>query len=334
MRFGFGHVPSEYFEHHVQLVVLAEELGYDYAWLPDQTFFRDPYVMLGLCAARTNRIHLGVGVTNPYTRHPSIAARAVATFDEVSRGRAVLGIGAGNNKELLGPLGIDQGRIALKCREMLLVVREMLSGRPVVFRGEEFTVDSAQIEFDARPDLQLYLAGRGPMILATAGEVADGAIIGGLCSEKGLAYAFDLIEGGATKAGRTLSELDIVSWVTVHLTNQRKAVLDNLRPVVGHIMGGAPEVVLRTLGFEPEFVALLKKKYSEGGPQAVAPMITDQAIDAFAIVGDADECTERIRQLEKWGVTQLSLLMPPGTTDDYAVILKAFAAEVMPEFAS
>ncbi len=332
MKFGFGHVPSEHFERHVELVALAEDLGYDYAWIPDQTFYRDTYVMLTACAAKTKRIRLGVGVTNPYTRHPAIAARAIATVDEISGGRAVLGIGAGNNKELLAPLGIDQGRAAAKCKEMLLVVREMLSGQTVAFKGEEFTVDGVGMEFETRPDIPLYLAGRGPMILAAGGEVADGVIIGGLCSEKGLRYAFDLIKRGASQAGRDLAAMDTVSWVTVHLAEDRQSVLDNLRPVVGHIMGGAPETVLQTLGFEPGFIAELKKKYRAGGPKGVTSMITDDAIEAFTIVGDAVECAERIKNLEKWGMTQVSLLMPPGTTGDYALLLKKFAEQVMPKF--
>src|SRR5689334_25248596 len=76
---------------------IVEDLGYDGLWLADQRFYREPYVSLAYCATRTSKIQLGVGVTDPYTRHPALTAMAIATLDEVAHGRAVLGIGAGGS---------------------------------------------------------------------------------------------------------------------------------------------------------------------------------------------------------------------------------------------
>ena len=106
LRFGFAHVPSEHVDRHVELVQLAEELGFDCAWIPDQTFYRDPYVVLAALARATSTIALGVGVTNPFTRHPAMTARAIASVEELAPGRVALGVGAGNVRELLAPLGL------------------------------------------------------------------------------------------------------------------------------------------------------------------------------------------------------------------------------------
>src|SRR6266545_800266 len=128
LTFGFAHVPAEHYRRHVELVLEAERLGFDYAWIPDQTFYRDPYVVLTALALTTDRIRLGLGVTNPYTRHPAMAGRAIASIAECAPGRVLLGVGAGNVRELLQPLGLDLDSPAARCREMVELVRHELDG--------------------------------------------------------------------------------------------------------------------------------------------------------------------------------------------------------------
>lgn len=330
MRFGFGHVPRDV-AASTRLVQQAEELGFDYAWIPDQQLFCDPYVALTSMALNTSHIHLAVGVTNPFTRHPAITARAIATVDQVSGGRAALGMGAGNMKELVHPLKLDTSHVADKCREAALVMKQLWSGRQLDFHGQEFTVDHIGLDIPARPELPVYLAGRGPKILAAAGEVADGAIIGSIACEAGLDYAVGQIREGAQRAGRTLEELDLVSWVTIHITDNIPAAMDRLRASIGHLIGGAPPEVLRTMGLEEVVIRNVKAAYAEGGQAATAPFVTDEAIQAFTIVGTPELVAERISMLQKWGITHLSLLMPPGNVEEYSRILQRFTREVRPQ---
>ena len=98
------------------------------AWIPDQTFYRDPFLVMAHWAQATENIQLMIGVTNPYTRHPAQVARAIATVDEISGGRAHLGIGSGNRRELLLPMGYEQDAAAARTREMLTLVRALLHG--------------------------------------------------------------------------------------------------------------------------------------------------------------------------------------------------------------
>jgi 5,10-methylenetetrahydromethanopterin reductase len=186
MRFGFGDLPTEHYRAHVDVIRRGEALGFDSAWIPDQTFYRDPYVMLALAAQATSRIRLGVGVTNPFTRHPAMAGRAIATVADVAPGRVTLGVGAGNVKELLAPLDLDHRRMAARCREMIELVRLELTGEPVAYAGEHYRMHDARLEFTAGRDVPLYLAGRGRRVLEAAGEVADGVLIGAFCTPTGI----------------------------------------------------------------------------------------------------------------------------------------------------
>ena len=104
----------------------AERLGYDYLWLADERFFREVYASLTLCALRTERIKLGPCVTDPYSRHPAMTAMAIATVDEISRGRAVLGIGAGVSG--FREMGVTRTRPGVAIREAVELIRPLLAG--------------------------------------------------------------------------------------------------------------------------------------------------------------------------------------------------------------
>lgn len=328
MKFGFAHVPGEHYQKHVQLVQIAENLGYDFAWIPDQTFFHDPYVVMSAMALATEQIHLGIGVTNPYTRHPAMTARAVASLAELAPKRIHLGVGAGNRKELLNPLGLDVSAAGAKCREMVELVRSLLSGDEVQYQGEHFQTVGIKMDFLPSSQIPLYIAGRGALVLQSAGEVADGVIIGGLCTAKGIEYALTQVRKGAALSNRDPGDMEVVSWVTVQITDDREEALNNIRPVVAHIVGGAPHSVLQAIDLPMDLIDTIKTTYIEEGIPQAATHITEEFIDAFTIIGDAQRCVERIQALADAGVTQLSMLMPPGTVTEYEQQVRTFAEAV------
>src|SRR5207244_8862211 len=121
----------------VERARLAEANGYSRVWLADERFYREVYSCLGQLAAHTSRVLLGPCVTDPYTRHPALTAMAIATLDEISGGRAVLGFGAGVSG--LAELGIDSSRSATAIREGIDLVRRLLAGETVTVKGEQIS---------------------------------------------------------------------------------------------------------------------------------------------------------------------------------------------------
>jgi 5,10-methylenetetrahydromethanopterin reductase len=330
MKFGFCHVPSEHYAKHVELVRRAEDLGFDYAWIPDQTFYRDPYVILAALALSTSKIRLGLGVTNPYTRHPAAATRAIASVEEIAPSRVSFGVGAGNVRELLHPLGFDFAAPAARCKEEVELVRAALSGEEVEYRGRHFQMVGARLEINGSFPIPLYIAGRGRRVLEAAGEVADGALVGGLCNAAGFEYAIGCLRRGAQRAGRDLAQLEVGSWVGCHVTDDPEAAAERLKPSVAHIIGGAPNDVLEEIGLPMATVAAIKAAYADGGSAAGAAHVTRECIDAFTIVGDASTVVERIRMLEDAGATQFIFLMHAGSVDEHAQRLERFASDVIP----
>ena len=153
MRFGFGFVPTQPLSEGLRVVQWGEQLGYEMAWIPDQTFFRDPFLVMAHWAQATENIQLMIGVTNPYTRHPAQVARAIATVDEISGGRAHLGIGSGNRRELLLPMGYEQDAAAARTREMVTLVRALLHGETL--QHESAYVTAKVCSFPGNPRTRL-----------------------------------------------------------------------------------------------------------------------------------------------------------------------------------
>ncbi|MFQ5794675.1 MAG: LLM class flavin-dependent oxidoreductase [Candidatus Bipolaricaulia bacterium] len=312
-----------------QLVREGEELGFDYYWMPDQTFFKDPFVILTRLVDITSYIKLGIAVTNPYTRHPVQVARAIGTLNHISRGRVSLGLGAGNRKQLLEPLGMRQSKPAIACQEATQIIRKLVTGETVTFQGEFFSVTGVRLEFPVESAPPVLMAGRGPMTLQKAGEVADGVIIGGLVAKVGLQYAFRNIRNGLSTSTQPNKDFYKVSWVTAQLTEDPEQAMKEAKPIIGHIIGGAPSQVLNALKIDQGRQERLKAAYAQGGPQAAADYVTDTEVDMFSIIGHAEKFIKKIKLLSEFGIDQISLLLGPRSLTDTLKFLESFSDQVM-----
>jgi alkanesulfonate monooxygenase SsuD/methylene tetrahydromethanopterin reductase-like flavin-dependent oxidoreductase (luciferase family) len=132
----------------VERARLAETVGYDTVWLADERFYREVYSCLTHFAACTSKVLLGPCLTDPFSRHPALTAMAIATLDEISNQRAILGIGAGISG--FTELGINRRKPARAIREMIEVIGTLLRGEGVDFHGGR-RVPSGALEFRAKP---------------------------------------------------------------------------------------------------------------------------------------------------------------------------------------
>lgn len=331
MRFSFGAIPRWSVADLVALVRIGEELGYDRAWVPDQSFYHDPFVVLGRCAQATSRIRLFLGVANPFSRHPVQIARAAASLDEVADGRFDVGYGAGNFVELLGPLGIEQTNIAGRCREAVVVTKRLLAGQRLEHRSPTLVADGVSLQSGARPGVRVLLAGRGPRILHAAGEVADGVIVGSIASPTGMRYALATVARGAAAAGRSLAGMDVISWGGMTFTDGTESAMEELKPRIAHIVAGhgTPREVLTSVGLAPDRIDALRAVQKERGTAAVAALLTATEVGLFAMVGTPDWLRHRVTELAAVGVTEIGILLQQPTVAEQADFLRRFATEVM-----
>src|SRR5919106_4344333 len=229
VAYGVGLPPEAPVPDLVELAEGAERLGYEYVWVNDERLERDPSTVLAAIAMQTRLLRVGPGVTNPYSRHPALLATAAATLDELSGGRAVLGIGAGGTNH--AALGIEREAPVVALREALAVIRGLLSGATVTVEGRVIRAVSATLGFDACEGLPIYVGARGPKVLELAGELADGVIVGNVASEAGWRYALDHVGRGAERAGRGVEDLSLVAWLYACVADDGEAALDAIRPM-------------------------------------------------------------------------------------------------------
>lgn len=214
---------------HADLMVYArliEELELDALWYGDEKFYREPYTGLAACALATKRISLGTGVTEPYTRHPALTALAIASLDELSGGRAVLGYGAG--RVGFPQMGIELARPAVRLRESIHVIRRLWAGERFSFIGETVTWNDAALQFPTRAGIPIYLAADGPQTLRLAGEIADGVIVAHCASPFILKPKLEHLRGGAMKANRRKGP-EVLARLDVSLSRDRDAALYQAR---------------------------------------------------------------------------------------------------------
>jgi 5,10-methylenetetrahydromethanopterin reductase len=329
MELHFALLPDGPARATADLVRQAEALGYTTAWLPDQAYYRDPFVLMTACAQATRRIRIGLCLTNPYTRHPVLIARAIGVVDEVADGRALLALGAANRRHVLAKLGLDPSGAERRIREALLVIRRLLAGERVSYQSPTLYLDDVQLDFRPRPDLPLWIGTKGPRVLALAGEVADGVVIEGHCTPAGMDDALAHVARGAARAGRDLAALPVVAWQVVWVGDDPRPVLERLKPWVALLMSTATAAALAHLGFAADTVARVHADWAAGGGELAARHLTADDVRRMTLVGTPAEVAAAIDALATRGVRAVAALLR-GSYDEIALQQRRLAEEVRP----
>jgi len=282
-------IPGVTVPEMVELGQAAERLGYVRCWVADQGLdTRDVHVTLAAMAAKTRTIRLGPGITNPYLRHPAVSAASIASLDELSGGRAFHGIGAGG-VDTLQPMGLRHKRPVAAMREMIEATRALYRGEAVNFKGETIQLEEARIDY-ARPDLEIYLAGRGPRMLSLGGELADGVMLGFIHKEMLQDY-LDQIRAGAGVTGNKPR----LFYYAMMITDEQ--MLEAVRASVFYLLSDSPPQVRERLGIGPAEMEAIRQVMVQKGPTEAGKLIKEEWIRPFALVGSVRECVAELAGL-------------------------------------
>lgn len=327
MRYQVCFLPQS-LQEAAQLAALAEELGYDSVWIPDQTFHRDPFVLLSAVARATKQIGIGLGVTTPYARHPVQIARAVGTLDELSGGRVMLGMGAGNKKMFLDKLGIEQKGAASLMRQTVNCIRELFAGDTVEWSSPEFRLNQVQLEFPTRPDIPIFIASRSPLMLTVGGEVADGVIAEALFTPGGVQYVRERISLGAKKSGRNWEHVQHICWQVLDVNDDRNAAVKALKRWAAHIIGASSREFTERMGIDEDVADRIRTAYAKAGVESAAEYVGPDEVDAIAIAGDGSHCRRMVEQISTQGINTISFLVR-GSLQAKERTLRGFAESVI-----
>ncbi|MGH3037858.1 MAG: LLM class flavin-dependent oxidoreductase [Gaiellaceae bacterium] len=333
VAFGVGLPLEKPLDELLGVVRQAEELGYDYFWANDDRLQKDAFTMLAAGALATERIRLGPGVTNPYSRHPALIAAAVATLDELSRGRAVLGLGAGGTNHRA--LGVTGEAPVAALREAVELIRSLWAGSEVTLEGRVVRAVEAKLDFSpVREAVPIYIGTRGPRMLELAGEIADGVIVGNVATVEGWSYALGRVTAGAERAGRDPAAVACTAWIYSCIADDDNEALDAVRPMVAtSLVTSRP--ILDNLGIEmPERFARVMESLdwslSHEATERAGETIPDDVVLRFALAGGPAGCQEQLRDLLTAfpQISQVVIVPFAGPGQRIADVVRRFMDEV------
>ena len=317
--------------HAAALAVEAEERGFDGLMLADsENLVGDPYVELALAARDTTRLRLGVAVTNPVTRHPAVTASAIATLQIESDGRAVLVLGRGDSAVL--QLGIRPATTA-QLERAVGDIRGFLRGDAVPTAGGA-SARMAWIAAFAPADVPVSVAATGPATIALGARTAGRVDLTVGADPQRVAWA-------VAEARRAVPEgappASLGAFVNVVVHPDVAVARDLVRgsaAIFAHFVSEGPADVLS--GADRTVVARLGTAYQEAQhglrTASHSAVLPDEFLDRFTVVGPADHCAERLRELVDLGLDRI--IMVPASRDADPELVTAsnrlFAEEVLP----
>ena len=302
---------------------IAEDAGYESLWVTERYFHEEIFSLLGYLGAATERIKLGVGVTNPYTRNPALLAMATATLDRITGGRFLLGLGRSERSVIQDKMGMPYGNSQAAMKAAVSLVKRLLSGERVTDSAGPFTLRNVRLATTPiQQSLPIYLAAIGKKGLRLAGAIADGVLLNAYVPPSYVKYAVEEIRSAAQEAGRDPQSIDIACMLVMRMTDEPETLLPTLKKRIVRLLDEAyvGEILLGKGGFDPSILGPLRESYAKDEGKEAVGLITDEMVKSFYLIGSVEKCKERIAEYRQAGV-DLPLLLP--RLEDYARVAGA-----------
>jgi probable F420-dependent oxidoreductase len=333
LAFGVTVLPDPPYTRLIELMQKAEEHGFEYGWTYDShILWQDSYATLPLVASATEKIKLGHCVTNPGIRDPTVTASWYATMQDISNGRMLMGIGRGDSSRRV--VGLKPVRVA-EFEARLRMIKDLMNGRKVEWNEKELQLEWVRQEL---PEIPMQVAGYGPRALGVAGRVGDGVIIQ-LADPQIIQWIMETARKAAEEEGRDPDALQCIVCAPSHISGDLADAREQVRwfpaMVSNHVMdlieryGADSDEIPSAL---TDFVKARKfydyKEHSRVGAKH-GEFVTDEICDRFCVLGNAENATEKLRELESIGVDQFNIyLMTHGQEETLA----AYGERIIPQF--
>ena len=308
---GIAITPSKSPLEYVKIAQLCETMGVEYIWVADEipsSPYRDPFVTMTTLALNTKKVKLGTDITNPYTRHPAHIAAALLSIDEISNGRAVIGLGPGGSLTLQ-PLGIRLwDKPLLTVREAVNLLRRLVNGEIVNYDSPPMKM--VRVQMFRKSKIPIYLAARGEGMLSLAGEIADGVLP--TSPIKLLKNQVKLIKESAKKAGRDISKIDIANTIPLSVSMNENQAREAIKPEITYMITNLPKSWLVQLDMSENEQEIVRKALFKGGIIEAQKEIKDKMVDVLGIAGTPKICAQKFREMMNAGATQVVLSSPFG----------------------
>ena len=311
----------------MEIVKYAEAKGFAAVWQAESRLVREATVPMAAFASVTERIKVGSGVVDCWSRNPARLAATFSTLDDLAPGRVILGIGAWWDP-LAKKVGIDRARPLTVMREIVTVVRALLHNETVTFDGTYVHLDGVELDYvyqDRRPkDVPIYIGATGMQMMELTGEIADGAVLNYLVSPDYNARAMEALGEGAAKAGRSLDDIDRPQLVVCSVHEDRQTALDMARMMVTQYLGQQPHI-MKASGVSQSLLdkvgEVLTWPATHEQVEAASRLVPDEIVQMLTASGTPAEARAKVQEYIDHGCT-CPILYPLG---DVKAMIDAFS---------
>jgi 5,10-methylenetetrahydromethanopterin reductase len=308
----------------METVRYAEDQGFTSVWQAESRLAREATVPMAAFLTQTERIAVGSGVVNNWTRNPALLASTFSTLDDLAPGRVILGIGAWWDP-LASQVGINRTKPLKAMRETVQAVRALLNNETVTFRGEFVQFDGVALDYvhqERRPkDVPIYVGATGMQMMELTGEIGDGVLLNYLVAPSYNERAMEALARGADKVGRTVDDLDRPQLIVCSVSDDRQAALDGARMLVTQYLGQQPHI-MKASGVPQEVLDevgnVLSWPATRDEIAAAAKLVPDDIVQLITASGTPDECRAKVAEYIANGCTS-PILYPLGPDVRYMI---------------
>jgi 5,10-methylenetetrahydromethanopterin reductase len=313
----------------LKLAQYAEKKKFEAVWHAESRLARDAITPLAAIAAVTEKIKLGTGVINNWTRNVALTAATFLTLDDLSDGRGLLGVGAWWDP-LAWKVGIERKKPLKAMREYVTVLQRLFRMENVTFEGEFVNVRDIRLDVvygdpSTPRRIPIYIGATGWDMMSLTGEIADGVLLNYLVSPGYNSKAIEYLKQGAKKAGRKWQEVDRPQLVVCSLDEDADKALDSARPLVAQYLGQQPHIA-KASGVKESLIEEVKTALGgwpakPGGLEKAKRLVDDKLVRLITASGTADDCIRKVEEYCSTGCT-CPILYP--LADDVNAMIEAF----------
>jgi 5,10-methylenetetrahydromethanopterin reductase len=306
----------------------AESKGFEAVWQAESRLVRDAIVPMAAYAAATDRIQVGSGVINNWTRNIGLLAATFLTLDDLAPNRIICGIGAWWDP-LAKNVGIERRKPLRAMRETVEVMRRLLAMENVTYHGEFHHVDGIELDVvhgrrEPR-NVPIMIGATGPKMMELTGEIADGAVLNYCVPPEYNIQALESLERGAARAGRSLDDIDRPQLIVCSVHEDRQIALDGARELLTQYLAQQPHIA-KASGVKPDVVkqiqSILGWPATKAQVRQAMPLVPDELVQRITASGSPEEVKTKVREYMKYGAT-CPILYPLG---DVRMMIDTFAA--------
>ncbi|WP_121744271.1 LLM class flavin-dependent oxidoreductase [Natronorubrum halophilum] len=337
-RLGIWNWERENIDDEIQYAIYAEEKGFDTVWQGESRLVRDAMTVMGAYSQVTESIKFGPGVTNCYTRNVALMAQTFSTLDELSDGRAMLGIGAWWDP-LAKQVGIDRESPLRYMWEYCTVLKKLLDLENVTYDGQFIQVEDIELDLvraNADPrTVPIYIGATGLTMNKMAGELAAKGVVDGVYmnyiippehNEKAMAK----LEEGAQKQGGSIEDVDRPQLIAVSMDEDRDVAIDTARGLVTQYIGQQPHIT-KASGIAPEVGEQIGEELG-GWPanaediERASRLVPDEVVTNVVAAGTPEDCVQKVAEYCETGCTEPSLYSLGPNVEEVIDVFAEFKA--------